>query len=98
MDSEEWDQIERMCRLILAGNTRPNVHFLTFRLIYEKKTGFPDLAQCILDRARGVELMRWNGGKFSNLLHWLSGPSCSKLTTSLVNDSLKFTSSDTQIC
>ena len=27
-----------------------------------------------------------------------SGPSCSKLTASLVNDSLKFTSSDTQIC
>ena len=27
-----------------------------------------------------------------------SGPSCSKLTTTLVNDSLKFTSSDTQIC
>ena len=26
------------------------------------------------------------------------GPSCSKLTTSLVNDSLEFTSSDTQIC
>ena len=26
------------------------------------------------------------------------GPSCSKLTTLLVNDSLKFTSSDTQIC
>ena len=26
------------------------------------------------------------------------GPSCSKLTSSLVNDSLKFTSSDTQIC
>ena len=26
------------------------------------------------------------------------GPSCSKLTTSLVNVSLKFTSSDTQIC
>ena len=26
-----------------------------------------------------------------------SGPSCSKLTTSLFNDSLKFTSSDTQI-
>ena len=25
-------------------------------------------------------------------------PSCSNLTTSLVNDSLKFTSSDTQIC
>ena len=33
-------------------------------------------------------------------LHDMSkpGPSCSKLTTSLVNDSLKFTSSDTQIC
>ena len=29
---------------------------------------------------------------------WSSGPSCSKLTTSLVNNSLKFTSSDTQIC
>ena len=29
---------------------------------------------------------------------WPSGPSCSKLTTSLVNGSLKFTSSDTQIC
>ena len=26
------------------------------------------------------------------------GPSCSKLTTSLVNDSLKCTSSDMQIC
>ena len=29
---------------------------------------------------------------------YVSGPSCSKLTTSLVNDSLKFTSSDIQIC
>ena len=29
---------------------------------------------------------------------YLTGPSCSKLTTSLVNDSLNFTSSDTQIC
>ena len=28
----------------------------------------------------------------------LPGPSCSKLTMSLVKDSLKFTSSDTQIC
>ena len=27
-----------------------------------------------------------------------TGSSCSKLTTLLVNDSLKFTSSDTQIC
>ena len=31
------------------------------------------------------------------LVSWHSGPSCSKLTISLVNDSLKFTSSDTQI-
>ena len=29
---------------------------------------------------------------------WGPGPSCSKLTMSLVNDMLKFTSSDTQIC
>ena len=29
---------------------------------------------------------------------YLSGPSCSMLMTLLVNDSLKFTSSDTQIC
>ena len=29
---------------------------------------------------------------------FLTGPSCSKLMTSLVNDSLKFTSSDTQMC
>ena len=28
----------------------------------------------------------------------ISGPSCSKLTMSLVKDALKFTSSDTQIC
>ena len=31
-------------------------------------------------------------------LFYYTGPSCSKLTMSLVNDSLKFTSSDTQIC
>ena len=30
--------------------------------------------------------------------HQTAGPSCSKLTTSLVNDWLKFISSDTQIC
>ena len=29
---------------------------------------------------------------------WKPGPICSKLTMSLVNDSLKFTSSDTQMC
>ena len=31
-------------------------------------------------------------------LKYRSGPSCSKLMMSLVNDSLNFTSSDTQIC
>ena len=38
-----------------------------------------------------------DGVKFS-IKTLKTGPSCSKLTTSLVNDSLKFTSSDTQIC
>ena len=33
-----------------------------------------------------------------NMIVCQHGPSCSKLTTSLVNDSLKFTSSDKQIC
>ena len=32
------------------------------------------------------------------IITWQTGPSCSNLTMSLVNDSLKFTSSDTQIC
>ena len=47
---------------------------------------------------------RQAGNSVCNVLHHsytlhskTSGPSCSKLTTSLVNDSLKFTSSDTQI-
>ena len=30
--------------------------------------------------------------------YFISGPSCSKLTMSLVNDSLKFISGHTQIC
>ena len=44
-----------------------------------------------------VPFMSVNG-----VVKWLalptSGPSCSKLTMSLVNNSLKFTLSDTQIC
>ena len=36
----------------------------------------------------------WSG----ELTTWPPGSSCSKLTKLLVNDSLKFTSSDTQIC
>ena len=31
-------------------------------------------------------------------IYYKPGPSCSKLTASLVNDSLKFTLSDMQIC
>ena len=42
-----------------------------------------------------LAIMFW-GDRYEH--HKQSGPSCSKLTTSLVNDSLKFTSSDTQIC
>ena len=34
---------------------------------------------------------------FHGEIRKMSGPGCSKLTTSLVNDSLKFTSSDTQV-
>ena len=37
------------------------------------------------------------GGSVGCASDWQPGPSCSKLTTSLVNNSLKFTSSDTQI-
>ena len=39
--------------------------------------------------------MRLQETYLSNIMQ--SGPSCSKLTMSLVNDPLKFTSSDTQI-
>ena len=38
------------------------------------------------------------GRRFKLCLRGNSGPSSSKLTMSLVKDSLKFTSSDTQIC
>ena len=43
----------------------------------------------------------YNPPKYSDvLLHYntFPGPGCSKLTTSLVNDTLKFTSTDMQIC
>ena len=38
------------------------------------------------------------GEELSDSANAQAGPSCSKLTTSLVNDSLKFTLSNTQIC
>ena len=37
-------------------------------------------------------------GIITEVCKFTSGPSCSKLTMSLANDSLKFTSSGTQIC
>ena len=50
----------------------------------------------------GENLFLGENPGFTNRKTWFfydkPGPSCSKLTTSLVNDSLKSTSSDTQIC
>ena len=55
----------------------------------ELKSG---LKQQLLDQ--GLECCSHSTGTLKDSR---SGPSCSKLTMSLVNDSLKFTSSDTQI-
>ena len=48
-------------------------------------------------------MSHWNNSNeclhfFAEVRKKKSGPSCSKLTMSLVNDSLQFTSSDMQIC
>ena len=43
-------------------------------------------------------VIRWGFYIPEQLQRSRSGPSCSNLTTSFVNDSLKFTSSDMQIC
>ena len=51
----------------------------------EKKT--IELTELVTD----IPSLNWQQYKYS-------GPSCSKLTMLLVNDSLEFTSSDTQIC
>ena len=50
--------------------------------------------------AQNENLLRSCGGHchIDEKLWYESGPSCSKLTMSLVNDSLKFTLSDMQIC
>ena len=48
---------------------------------------------------RNSEVKGLRGEQYAFLIDsYNSGPSCSKLTTLLVNDLLKFTSSDTQIC
>ena len=61
----------------------------------------------VVTKLHGSNLDVWNQGSQSVFLKVNAGeevrvrnagPSCSKLTMSLVNDSLKFTSSDTQIC
>ena len=56
-----------------------------------ERKNFKNLLSRIYWRAFN-EIVRW-----CNLSDSLSGPSCSKLTTLFVNDSLKFTLSDTQI-
>ena len=55
-------------------------------------TGYPLLS------AATIQMNLKKIERFYCFMRLISGPSCSKLTTSLVNDSLKFTSSDTQIC
>ena len=90
-----------MINLHLPNDDNDLVFYLPFNIILS-------LIQCIWKSIKGSvtacsmkcrTVMSWISA--SNYIQtgtsW-SGPSCSKLTTSLANDSLKFTSSDTQIC
>ena len=52
----------------------------------------------VLYKLNDARFIITKGASLSGSDVYLTRPSCSKLTTSLVNDSLKFTSSDTQIC
>ena len=70
-------------------------------------SGLPFLFLCIFQNFEGLleNLMgpweKWMGPVILNAsatAKLTPGPSCSKLTTLLVNDLLKFKSSDTQIC
>ena len=54
-------------------------------------------AEMYAEGGHGLERLPERAGRLP-LSVYNTGPSCSKLTTSLVNDSLKFTLSDTQIC
>ena len=56
-----------------------------------------NMTLCILTRS-ALQRHCTHNIRFIEELRKSSGPICSKLTMSLVNDSLKFTSSDTQIC
>ena len=47
---------------------------------------------------RAIEVRLYQQQKHYGYRKYNSGPSCSKLTTFLVNDSLNFTLSDMQIC
>ena len=73
--------------------------FLTCSMNYKK-----DIHIIIINWATSSEKVPLNMSKMCGFRSpctcptYHSGPSCSKLTTSLVNDLLKFTLSDTQIC
>ena len=65
--------------------------------LYSTESGTTVTTGRISGGFRNTFLRPWkNVTRFNHLLK--AGPSCSKLTMSLVNDSLKFKSSDTQIC
>ena len=88
--------------------------YANYRVLQNKNKNLVDKANCGLRRPIGINTVcqcpksasvQINGHihlKVSDLLFVRlqknPGPSCSKLTMALVNDSLKFTSSDTQIC
>ena len=76
------------------------LHFHSFSSFFSISLFHPSTTSsiCLLPFSRGRHKMTHKGWRVVKLQHNQSGPSCSKLTTSLVNDSFKFTSSDTQIC
>ena len=77
----------------LCQNTQMGYQFNIFSC-FSMKTYVVGTHQKHLDE---MLLMSMHNTCFCGKIRNISGPSCSKLTTSLVNDSLKFTSSDTQI-
>ena len=77
--------------------------WLQWKAIYQFIKPFLDKKKCLFLRNMEplihIKMINWWQWikALCNKSSW-AGSSCSKLTTSLVNDSLKFTSSDTQIC
>ena len=105
----EWTTIrsrlkDNQTKFLFEHHWRPVEH------LWSGHTEKPDQLtdQCILSKViKGKPSFPWISREIKKLMqkrnrlykaHRRPGPSCSKLTTSLVNDSLKFTSSDTQIC